>query len=192
MKRSIMEKQNQSLLKRYILSKGGRFMKWLWALIIFALMAGSVAKISYGADGERFVFYELTVTDKSTGLIWTRKGNMACEISWHQANNFVKQLNKKKYAGYNNWRLPSDKELGVLFNYAMSVGVRDDFDVFFNRMGFNNVQRIPYWSSTTYPGINNFAYYAVMYNGNIVPGPKDSSHCVWPVRGGKQGYIETL
>ncbi len=133
-------------------------MRWLCALIIFVLMAGSVVKISYGAGGERFAFSDLTATDKSTGLSWARKGNTACEINWHQANNFIKQLNKKKYAGYSDWRLPSDKELGVLFNYAMSVGVRDDFDVFFNRIGFNNVQRIPYRSSTTYPGINNFSY----------------------------------
>lgn len=154
--------------------------------LIFVMVIGLIAEVSYAAGGERFVFSDLTATDKSTGLVWTRDANILNKaLTWNEALRFIKQLNGKKYAGYNDWRLPSDKELGVLFNYAMSVGVRDEFDVFFNRMGFNNVQRIPYWSSTTYPGINNFAYYAVMYNGNIVPGPKDSSHCVWPVRAGQ-------
>ena len=31
--------------------------KWLWALIIFAVMAGSVAKISYGADGRKVCLF---------------------------------------------------------------------------------------------------------------------------------------
>lgn len=51
-------------------------MKWLWALIIFVLMAGSIADISYGAGEERFVFSDLTATDKKTGLMWTRDANI--------------------------------------------------------------------------------------------------------------------
>ncbi|MBI3353871.1 MAG: DUF1566 domain-containing protein [Nitrospirae bacterium] len=57
----------------------------------------------------------MTVTDKEAGLMWTRDANIAEKcMNWYDALKFIKQLNKQKYAGYNDWRLPTKEELQTL------------------------------------------------------------------------------
>ena len=77
------------------------------------------------------------------------------------------------------------KRLRVLFNYAMSVGVRDDFDVFFNRMGLIMFSAFPTGHLQHILVLITLHIMLLCIILNIVPGPKDSNHCVWPVRGGK-------
>lgn len=160
-------------------------MKWLWILIIFVLMAGSVAKISYAADEERFVFSDLSATDKKTGLTWTRDANIAeTDMTWEDAYKFIEKLNKQKYAGHSDWRLPTKKEFQTLLAYAESQGYTTRLNELFNKIGFINVQAGHYWSSST------FAYPTHMWYGNMNIGDvsgvsKTDTIYVWPVRGGK-------
>ncbi len=51
-----------------------------------------------------------TVTDRATGLMWQLKGSEG-EKTWYRAKKYVKQLNKKKFAGYKDWRIPTIEEL---------------------------------------------------------------------------------
>lgn len=126
-----------------------------------------------------FVFSDLTFLDKTNFLtkplvMWTRDGNLAGKkMTWNDAFNFIKRLNEQKYAGYNDWRLPTKEELETLLNFVKSNG-----------MGFINVQSAYYWSSSA--GIyKNFVWAVHMWDG-VVNGSKDGDVLyVWPVRSGQ-------
>ena len=62
------------------------------------------------ADGYR------SVLDNNTGLVWEvkspKKGDVnfcSDKYNWKQAQNgYIKSLNKKKYGGFSDWRLPNN------------------------------------------------------------------------------------
>ena len=46
-----------------------------------------------------------TVTDNATGLMW-EKGGSESAIFWDKAKKYVAQLNRRKFAGHDDWRVP--------------------------------------------------------------------------------------
>lgn len=149
-------------------------------------MAYSVAAF---ADDNRFVFSQKTVTDKRTGLAWTRDANMG-QRDWNGVFELVKMLNKKKYAGFNDWRLPSKEEVETLTSYARGSGYNSASDArrpyrLFNKMGFHNVQNGHYWSSSTNVTDIEYAWLLGMNNGYVENLSKQFPSYVWPVRGEK-------
>ncbi len=54
------------------------------------------------------------VIDNFTGLMWHQSGSIGIGISWQKAEEWVKKLNDKKYAGFHNWRLPTLEEAASL------------------------------------------------------------------------------
>lgn len=51
-----------------------------------------------------------TVLDNKTGLTWQQSGSEKL-LTYQQALDYVKELNKKNFAGFNDWRLPTVSEL---------------------------------------------------------------------------------
>ena len=51
-----------------------------------------------------------TVTDHSTGLMWEKDGS-GRHLNFWTAKKYILDLNRKKFAGYNDWRLPTIPEL---------------------------------------------------------------------------------
>ena len=49
------------------------------------------------------------VTDGVTGLMWHQSGS-SDYMRWNNANNWIRSLNYRKYAGYQDWRLPTLEE----------------------------------------------------------------------------------
>ena len=66
-----------------------------------------------------------TVTDKATGLMWQKDGSKRAE-SFKRANPYVQELNKDKFAGYSDWRLPTIVELASLLAKKKTSGLHID------------------------------------------------------------------
>ena len=83
-------------------------MKRVTASLLVAGMAVVYSVATFAGD-DRFVFSQKTVTDQRTGLTWTRDADMGLR-DWNGAFELVEMLNKKNYAGFHDWRLPSKEE----------------------------------------------------------------------------------
>lgn len=128
-----------------------------------------------------------TVTDRLTGLIWTRDGNApgpgACgpgtDKAWQDGLDYVKCLNANNYLEHSDWRLPNRKELFSLINYGQS-----NTAAWLNSTGFTNVKGSMYWTSSTFAGYPGQAWFINMWFGHIGSGGiKNQPYYVWPVRG---------
>ncbi|MCI0529413.1 MAG: DUF1566 domain-containing protein [Nitrospira sp.] len=53
------------------------------------------------------------VIDQATGLMWQQSGSSYL-VTWEKAKDYIDSLNRKHYAGYLDWRLPTIEELTSL------------------------------------------------------------------------------
>ena len=53
------------------------------------------------------------VIDHATGLMWQKSGS-PMELTYKAAHAYVEELNRQRFAGYNDWRLPTIPELMTL------------------------------------------------------------------------------
>ena len=152
--------------------------------VVLFLLAGSA-----WADDSRFIFSETTVKDKQTDLIWTRDAHLG-KCDWDGAFEFVNELNRTKYAGYNDWKLPNKEQLMTLSAYAHSLectgmeGARTPAALF-KQIGFNKVVEDCYWSSSGDAFEIRFAWCVYMGDGTLCNPNKYEKLYIWPVRGGQ-------
>ena len=70
-----------------------------------------------------------TVTDESTGLVW-QKGDsfhdLKKALNWYDALEYVTLKNSQKFAGHDDWRLPSLEELNNLWQSSGKIKSKDD------------------------------------------------------------------
>ena len=126
----------------------------------------------------RFEMYGEIVRDTLTGLIWTCNADLARGLTtWEEAFEIIKKLNRIKYGGFSDWRLPNINELESLVDCA------EHSPALSNRHPFKNVREF-YWSSTTsfYDPLWSWALY--LTKGATGVGLKKGRHFyVWAVRG---------
>ncbi|HOW43434.1 MAG TPA: DUF1566 domain-containing protein [Candidatus Omnitrophota bacterium] len=72
------------------------------------------------------------VKDNNTGLIWEVKSPAAHDVNfggdsytWEDAFTYVKELNKKNFGGFRDWRLPSREELRMIVDYNGQIPACD-------------------------------------------------------------------
>lgn len=58
-----------------------------------------------------------TIHDRATGLTWERSGS-EYPVTWEQANIYIEWMNRNRFAGHRDWRLPTVDELRTLIDPA--------------------------------------------------------------------------
>jgi hypothetical protein len=118
------------------------------------------------SDDEAFVLPESQV-------LWTRDGNLAgSELTWVEAHDFLNNLNMKKFAGCERWRLPMQEEMTELLTFLDS-GNADD-EVVSHELDY-------YWVSASDVLEDGYADVVNMEDGSIDNCAKTESNYVWPV-----------
>ncbi|MFH1718532.1 MAG: DUF1566 domain-containing protein, partial [Planctomycetota bacterium] len=97
-----------------------------------------------------------TVTDRATGLMWMR-ADSGKAMNWAKALEYAADL---EFAGYDDWRLPSVKELQSVVDYRRAPDARDSSA---RGAAIDPVFRLTeveswFWTSTTHIE-NGFGYY---------------------------------
>ena len=114
--------------------------------------------------------------DKATNLTWEFKPNDRKNIIMSQmdCNNYVDNLNIMEYSGFNDWRIPTLKELRTLL-----TDIKTNFSYIKPPLSKNT--NYSYWTSTKYD--ENF-YMAINFNSKKeVKSVKDNLDYVRCVRG---------
>ncbi|MFP4422249.1 MAG: protein kinase domain-containing protein [Desulfococcaceae bacterium] len=53
------------------------------------------------------------IHDRATGLTWERSGS-EYPVTWEQAANYIDRLNRNRFGGFKDWRMPTVEELRTL------------------------------------------------------------------------------
>ena len=174
---------------------------------------GNQPSYTLSADG-------LTVYDNVTGLTWTRSpdldgdGDIDAEdkLTFGEALSYADTLNARDYGGYDDWRLPSIKELYSLIDFrgtdpllesSSSTGLIPFIDTDYFAFAYGDTgagERIidaQFWSSTEYVSTTmngtpatfgvNFADGRIKGYGREHPGGRELTQFVRYVRG-NSGY----
>ncbi len=113
-----------------------------------------------------------TLTDRVTGLMWQQSGSSA-PVTWQEAGQYVEEANRRAFAGYADWRLPTVEELASLMEKSW-----ENNDLFIDP-AFDKVQRL-IWSADTKD--TNTAWKANFHMGFIIHFPKTAENFVRLVR----------
>lgn len=113
-----------------------------------------------------------TGTDLNTGLMWQSPSPQQ-EYTWEEALAYAESL---ELAGYDDWRLPTIKELKSIIDYTT-------YDPAVDTTMFHGIPILSYWSSTTFTYIPRCALMLQIYWGHTFWQDKTASASVHAVRG---------
>jgi hypothetical protein len=135
-----------------------------------------------------------TVTDRLTTLIWMKNANCFGGQTWDEAliscNDLADgQCGLLDGSQPGDWRLPNVKELHSLIHFGYwdpALPNTEGTGQWKEGDPFNGVQSYYYWSSTTYAGNIDGAWYVHMFRGIVANDFKDFgfNYHVWCIRGG--------
>ncbi|KAF2956245.1 DUF1566 domain-containing protein [Marinitoga sp. 38H-ov] len=143
----------------------------------------------YGQDGDyqkgkKFSFIDNgdgTITDLNTGLIW-QKTPPSTGITWEEAYEYCENL---ELGGYDDWRLPTVKELFSIWNGEEGWPYIDT--KYFDLVNVEELSKDEqYWSSTKYVGVtvegkDNAAFGVNFATGHIKAYPAGSDENKPPI-----------
>jgi len=86
-----------------------------------------------------------TVTDKETKLMWNQTDayqDTSKWSNWFMAEDYIKALNNKKFAGYVNWRMPTLEEAEDLFDEDIHIRDMDRYEIFIDSLSLSNASTL--------------------------------------------------
>ena len=122
-----------------------------------------------------------TVTDTRANLMWKKDDSFkefGYGINWFEAQDYCEILNEKKFAGYDDWRLPSGEEAKSAFSFTQSNtdkdGAETHISALFEPGGGHNT-----WTYEEKPDYEQYAQKFSFITGNDMWEHKDNeySHC---------------
>ena len=127
-----------------------------------------------------------TVTDTVTGLMWAKcqfgKSGDQCDTggllvyTWSGVLDMVVTANDTYYLGYNDWRLPSVKELGSLVERSCQPPI--------NSTLFPSTALSDYWTASLHAGNSNYIWTISFNEGFVEASNKFGINRARLVRGG--------
>ncbi|MEE9258838.1 MAG: DUF1566 domain-containing protein [Nitrospinaceae bacterium] len=103
-----------------------------------------------------------TLTDAKTGLVWQKGGSfleLKKGLNWYEALEYIEGKNRKKFAGHDDWRLPTLEELNALWDSTRSGRSKDGEAVGLPK-GFDNGGSYYIWTSNE-RGLDNAWYFGL-------------------------------
>lgn len=100
--------------------------KRFWLIPI--LLVGFLAVPAWALSARFTVDPKGTVLDTQTGLMWQKTDSYHDKkkgMNWYEALEYVDGKNSDKFAGYNDWRLPTLEELRQLWDSKRPVVSKD-------------------------------------------------------------------
>jgi hypothetical protein len=151
----------------------------------------------------------IMVQDNVTGLIWEVKQNLDTIQDYnnpHDADNtytwydgssgtpsndkdtldFITALNDAYFGGFNDWRLPTIKEISTIVDSNILPGPTINTDYFPNTVSSD------YWSSTTRAYYPLRAWFVNFYYGGVIHNWKSRGYYVRAVRAGQCGSFDNF
>ncbi|MGM0438303.1 MAG: DUF1566 domain-containing protein [Bacillota bacterium] len=127
------------------------------------------------------------VKDDNTGLIWEVKSPdkndlnyCHADYSWKEAQEYIKELNKKQYGGFDDWRLPLKEELRTIVDYSKpEITINENF--------FPHTRPEFYWSGDKYLADPKLIWGIYFGFGCGIAYLKDLKY---PLRAVRQGIID--
>jgi uncharacterized protein DUF1566 len=142
---------------------------------------------SEGFRTSNYAVNKQTVVETRTKLMWTRNANIPIKPMKHSdAEKLIEKLNQDRYAGYNDWRMPTRADFEGLVFSGKKAGWGTSFSHFIadylDTCGFISVQSGNYWTATTAEaGLDRF-FVANTWNGILRPLAGANYYYLWPVR----------
>jgi hypothetical protein len=110
-----------------------------------AQYAGNQPTYTLSSDG-------LTVKDNNTGLTW-QQSHYTGQVYWTEAEAVPAALNAAKYGGYNDWRLPTNKELYSIWKGNTGWHFIDSNYFAISYASEDELSHAIFWSSNKYTGL---------------------------------------
>ena len=101
-------------------------LRYLGVMLVTVMIAGTtsqnIAYAEYIDQGNG------TVADQKSGLLWQKADSYHERkqgMNWYEALEYVDLKNSEKFAGFDDWRLPTLKELKTLYDASRPIKSKD-------------------------------------------------------------------
>ncbi len=120
------------------------FLGGLFYIVVLSVFSLALAEeknelkpVSQSSDGRFHDMGDGTIRDIKSNLVWMKQDCWQLEkrwVSWYSAQEFVRRMNNKRFAGHNDWRLPTPEEAHQLYDRRRLNQDKDGDKIFIDRI----------------------------------------------------------